>query len=54
MAVESLVLFENADRDIEPTLLVEVAWAEVRQFFIEQAQALGQSWFGPTEAADAA
>jgi hypothetical protein len=53
MAVESLVLFENADRDIEPTLLVEVAWAEVRQFFIEQAQALGQSWFGPTEAADA-
>jgi hypothetical protein len=53
MAVESLVLFENADRDIQPTLLVEVAWAEVRQFFIEQAQALGQSWFGPTEAADA-
>jgi hypothetical protein len=47
------VLFENADRDIQPTLLVEVAWAEVRQFFIEQAQALGQSWFGPTEAADA-
>lgn len=53
MAVESLVLFENADRDIQPTMLVEVAWAEVRQFFIEQAQALGQSWFGPTDAADA-
>ena len=51
MAVESLVLFENADRDIQPTMLVEVAWEEVRQFFLNQAQALGQSWFGPDKAA---
>jgi hypothetical protein len=47
MAVESLVLFENADRDVQPTMRVQVAWEEVRQFFIDQAQQLGQMWFGP-------
>jgi hypothetical protein len=46
MAVESLVLFENADRDAPPALLVEVAWEQVRRFFIAQAQSLGQTWFG--------
>ena len=51
MTVESLVLFENADRDIQPTTLVNVAWEDVRQFFIDQAQVLGQTWFGSDEAA---
>lgn len=51
MAVESLVLFENADRDVQPTTLVNVAWEDVRQFFIDQAQVLGQTWFGSDEAA---
>ncbi|MCG3212547.1 MAG: hypothetical protein FOGNACKC_06217 [Anaerolineae bacterium] len=46
MAIESLVLFENADRDVQPTLFIDVAWEEVRQFFISQAQALSESWFG--------
>jgi hypothetical protein len=46
MAVESLVLFENADRDVQPNLLINVPWEQVRQFFTIQAQALGQSWFG--------
>ena len=46
MAVESLVLFENADRDAPPALLVDVDWEQVRQFFISQAQSLGQTWFG--------
>jgi hypothetical protein len=50
MAVESLVLFENADRDVQPTMRVKVAWEEVRQFFIDQAQQLGQTWFGSDEA----
>ena len=54
MAIESLVLFENADRDIQPALLVAVAWEEVRQFFIDQAQALGQIWFGTDAAEDEA
>lgn len=47
MAVESLVLFENADRDIQPTMLADVAWEDVRQFFVDQAHLLGQAWFGP-------
>jgi predicted nucleotidyltransferase component of viral defense system len=45
MAVESLVLFENADRDLQPDLLIDLPWEQVRQFFITQAHALGQGWF---------
>ena len=46
MAVESMVLFENADRDLQPDLLIEVPWEQVRQFFVAQARALGERWFG--------
>jgi predicted nucleotidyltransferase component of viral defense system len=46
MAVESMVLFENADRDLQPDLLIETPWPEIRQFFVAQAQTLGKSWFG--------
>lgn len=46
MAVESLVFFENADRDLQPQLLLDLPWAAVRDFFIEQAQQLGNQWFG--------
>ena len=46
MAVESLVLFENADRDTQPDLLVDLPWEQVKGFFIAQAQALGKRWFG--------
>jgi len=46
MAVESLVLFENADRDVQPPLLTDLPWERVRQFFIAQARSLGQAWFG--------
>jgi len=46
MAIESLVLFENADRDMQPNLLIDLPWEQVRHFFITQAQALGQTWFG--------
>ena len=45
MAVESLVLFENADRDLQPHLLIELPWSQVRDFFIQTAQQFGQSWF---------
>jgi hypothetical protein len=45
MAVESLVLFENADRERQPQLFTDLAWSQVRQFFMEQARQLGQSWF---------
>lgn len=46
MAVESMVLFQNADRDLQPDLLIETPWLEVRQFFVAQARALGERWFG--------
>jgi hypothetical protein len=47
MAVESLVLFENADRDLQPQMLLDLPWSAVRAFFIAQAQQLGNHWFGP-------
>jgi predicted nucleotidyltransferase component of viral defense system len=46
MAVESLVLFDNADRDVQPDLLLDLPWEQVRQFFIDQARDLGKTWFG--------
>ncbi len=49
MVVESLVLFENADRDYQPEILIDLPWEKVRQFFIAEAQALGQIWFGDHE-----
>ena len=39
-------LFENADRDLQPDLLIGTPWPEVRQVFIAQARALGERWFG--------
>lgn len=46
MAIESLVLFENADRDLQPDLLIDVPWSDVRAFFVAQARAIGASWLG--------
>jgi predicted nucleotidyltransferase component of viral defense system len=46
MAVESFVLFENAERDVPLELIIDVTWEEVRQFFIESAKLLGKKWFG--------
>ncbi len=46
MAVESLVMFENADRDHQPNLLVDLPWEQVKRFFIEQSKSFGKDWFG--------
>ncbi len=46
MAVESLILFDNANRDTQPDLLVDVPWEQVKQFFNEQGKMLGKDWFG--------
>ena len=45
MAVESLVLFDNADRDADPELLAPVSWNEVKEFFIAEARVLAREWF---------
>lgn len=44
MAIESLVLFDNADRDVQPQLFTDIAWDHVKQFFIAEAQSLSQEW----------
>lgn len=46
LVLESLTLFENADRDFQPILLEPVSWEEVRSFFIQQAKLLAKVWFG--------
>ena len=46
MAVESMVLFENADIDVQPELLIDVPWDDVKRFFLDEARALGNAWFG--------
>lgn len=46
MAVESMVTFENADRDRQPNLLVDLPWERVKRFFIEQGKSFGNNWFG--------
>jgi len=50
MAVESMVLFDNADRDVQPDLLIQVPWEQVKEFFVAQARALGERWFGDQKA----
>lgn len=45
MAVESMIFFENADRDVQPLLLKETSWDQVREYFIDQVKTLGKQWF---------
>lgn len=45
MAVEGLLQFERADRDIEPELLIDFPWEKVRETFLEEGKKLGASWF---------
>ncbi len=45
MALEHLVLFDNADRDVQPELLVDQSWDSVKQFFLKQAEYLARKWF---------
>jgi len=45
MAVESMVMFEVADRDVRPQLFSDVSWPQVKKFFVDQARQLGRDWF---------
>lgn len=45
MAVESLLQFENADRDHQPQLIDTIPWDSIKQYFVEQAQNIGKEWF---------
>ena len=45
MALESMLMFENADRDRQPDLLIGVPWLVVRDYFIGASEELGKQWF---------
>ena len=45
MALEGLLQFDNADRDIQPEGLNDLPWEDVRSFFEEQGKILGADWF---------
>jgi hypothetical protein len=45
MVLESMTLFDNADRDFQPVLFKSVPWEEVKSFFIQQARNLSKIWF---------
>jgi predicted nucleotidyltransferase component of viral defense system len=42
--VKRLTYFENAEQDIDPTLLQPAAWEMVREYFREQAKDIGRGW----------
>jgi predicted nucleotidyltransferase component of viral defense system len=45
MVLEGMVMYENAERDRQPELCVDVSWEQVRSFYISQARKLADEWF---------
>jgi hypothetical protein len=46
MVLESMTLFDSADRDVQPELFEAVPWRKVKEFFTRQAALLSSEWFG--------
>jgi len=46
MFLKYVILFDNADRDVQPDLLIPVAWDKVKDFFVAQTKQLGQRRLG--------
>ena len=42
--VKRLTYFENAEQDIDPTLLHPVSWQSVKEYFIGQAKDIARGW----------
>ena len=42
--VKRLVYFENAESESDPTFLKDISWKTVKDFFIQQAKEIEQSW----------
>jgi predicted nucleotidyltransferase component of viral defense system len=42
--VKRLTYFENAEQDLDPTLLQSVSWETVKKYFMEQAKEIGRGW----------
>jgi hypothetical protein len=45
MFLESMILFDQADRDVQPDLVDYLPWEEIKSFFIQQSKLLSQNWF---------
>lgn len=45
MVLESMTLFDNAERDVQPELFEPVPWEQVKQFFLKQARLISNRWF---------
>ncbi len=45
MALEGLLQFDNADRDLQPKMLLDLSWDKVKLYFLEKGKELGKSWF---------
>ena len=45
LVLESMTIFDNADRDVQPELFENIPWDQVKQFFLEQARLLSKQWF---------
>lgn len=43
-ATDFVVCFDNADRDVQPLLLVDLSWEEVKVFFRAEARRLDELW----------
>jgi len=43
-ATKRLVYFENAENESEPSLIENVSWQTVKEYFIKQAKEIEQSW----------
>lgn len=48
IALESMILFDNADRDVQPVLRMDTPWPQVKEFMLNEAQKLGKRWFDDT------
>jgi hypothetical protein len=44
--VKRLVYFESAEQDVNPTMLQQVTWGDVKEYFMDQASQIGNSWLG--------
>jgi hypothetical protein len=42
--VKRLIYFENAEQDIDPTILQPVTWGTVKEYFLSLASQIGHSW----------
>jgi len=45
MALEGLLQFKQADRDLQPQLFGDMPWESVKRFFTEQGKMIGAHWF---------